>query len=60
MALDSLAGRRHEQAMFKLLRLLILLPAAFAAGWIYESQAAVERCSGAGGTMRDGICRGVQ
>ncbi|MEO0937842.1 MAG: hypothetical protein AAFY38_06785 [Pseudomonadota bacterium] len=46
--------------MFRLLRLMILLPAAFAAGWIYESQAAVERCTGAGGTMRDGICRGVQ
>ncbi|MEL7098041.1 MAG: hypothetical protein AAGM84_04360 [Pseudomonadota bacterium] len=46
--------------MFKLLRLVILLPAAFAAGWVYESQTAATRCVEAGGVMRDGICRGVQ
>jgi len=41
-------------------RLLILLPIAFVAGWIYESQSAVGRCTDLGGIMRDGVCRGVQ
>ncbi|MBM2355218.1 hypothetical protein JQX29_11730 [Sulfitobacter pseudonitzschiae] len=46
--------------MFKLFRMIVLLPVAFAAGWIYESQAAAQRCTDAGGIMRDGICRGVK
>ncbi|MEM8579346.1 MAG: hypothetical protein AAGF60_15970 [Pseudomonadota bacterium] len=41
-------------------RLLILLPVAFLAGAIYQSQAAAAHCTDLGGTMRDGVCRGVQ
>jgi len=46
--------------MFRLLRLIVLLPIAFAAGWVYESQSAAVRCVDLGGVMRDGVCRGVQ
>lgn len=46
--------------MFKLMRMIILLPVAFVAGWIYESNAASERCVAAEGVMRDGVCRGVE
>ncbi len=46
--------------MFKLLRLIILLPIAFAAGWVYQSNAASERCIEEGGIMRDSVCRGVE
>ncbi len=42
-----------------MLRLIVLLPVAFIAGWIYASQSAADRCEDLSGVMRDRVCRGV-
>ncbi|MEM1350787.1 MAG: hypothetical protein AAGF27_00505 [Pseudomonadota bacterium] len=43
--------------MFKPIRMLILAALAFIAGVLFERQNATERCTAAGGTVTDGLCR---
>jgi hypothetical protein len=45
--------------MFRLIRLPILLCAAFGAGYIYAELNQNERCDARGGTVQDGLCIGA-
>ncbi|MGA9250948.1 MAG: hypothetical protein WBV78_20750 [Roseobacter sp.] len=45
--------------MFKPVRLLILISAAFLAGLMVERYNVSEKCKQAGGTMDAGLCRGA-
>ena len=42
--------------MFGLIRLAVLLPLTFVAGMLFERLNASEACTGAGGTLDDGVC----
>ncbi len=46
--------------MFRLIRLVIFVMLAFVTGVFYERLGASERCTAAGGTMEDGLCRMTQ
>ncbi|MEE4187091.1 MAG: hypothetical protein V2I76_01410 [Roseobacter sp.] len=45
--------------MFKPIRLVILLGAAFLAGLLFERYNSSEKCVQAGGSMDAGLCRGA-
>lgn len=45
-------------AMFRLVRLLFLLVAAFVAGFFYAEMTRSERCVELGGTVQGGLCLG--
>ncbi|ABG30954.1 hypothetical protein RD1_1310 [Roseobacter denitrificans OCh 114] len=49
----------RDRAVFKPIRLLFLILAAFLAGLLFERNNTSEKCRTAGGTMDAGLCRNV-
>lgn len=45
--------------MFRLIRLPILLCAAFGAGYVYSEISWANRCEARGGEARGGVCYGI-
>lgn len=44
--------------MFRLIRLILILPVVFVAGMLFERNAQSERCVERGGQVADDLCRG--